>query len=54
VARVTELAGPWEAVNTAANPAAIVPQESDWRHNLQDGQTRRVFPARSVTVLRFE
>ncbi|HEY3269385.1 MAG TPA: family 16 glycoside hydrolase [Armatimonadota bacterium] len=53
-ARVTVLAGPLDAVNTAANPGAIVPKEREWTHGLKDGVTRYTFPPRSFTVIRFE
>ncbi len=54
VARVTTLAGPLNAVNTAAAPNAVVPQETEWTHALKDGGTRYTLSPRSFTVLRFE
>ncbi len=53
-AQVTELAGPLQAVNTAARPYAIVPQSREWRHALNDGTVRYTFLPYSVTVIRFE
>ncbi len=54
VAEVTELSGPLNPANTAANPDAFVPKRSQWRYELHDGDTTRVFLPRSVTVIRFE
>ena len=54
VAQVWELSGPLEAVNTADRPHAVVPQESLWKHEIQDGSTTYAFPPHSFTVLRFE
>jgi hypothetical protein len=54
IARAIELAGDFDAVNTAAEPYKIVPKESQWRHEIKDGTTTRVFPPHSFTVLRFE
>jgi alpha-L-arabinofuranosidase len=50
VAQVTELSGPLDAVNTADQPEAIVPQQRDWPH----ANGRYAFPPHSFTVLRFE
>lgn len=52
--RVTELAGPLEARNTAAEPTAIVPRQRTWQHALQDGAAHYSFPPYSVTVMRWE
>jgi len=49
--RVAELAGELDAVNTAARPDAIVPQQRGWKHGLADGKTGYTFPPRSVTVM---
>lgn len=54
VAQVTELSGPLDARNTAAEPEAIIPRRRGWNHDLSDGQTTYAFPPYSVTVLRFE
>jgi alpha-L-arabinofuranosidase len=54
VAQAMELSGTFEAVNTAANSDQIVPKQSQWQHGLKLGQTTRVFPPHSFTVLRFE
>src|SRR5206468_2650333 len=37
VAKVVELAGNLDAVNTAAEPRRVAPVERDWRHGVQDG-----------------
>jgi hypothetical protein len=53
-AQAVEVSGDLEAVNTAAEQDKIVPKQSLWPHGLKDGQATRVFPANSITVLRFE
>jgi hypothetical protein len=52
-AQVTQLAGPLDAVNTAATPNAIVPRQCEWEHGLKDGRTSYTFPARSFTIIRW-
>ena len=47
--RCTELAGPADAVNTAATPTAVVPV--DRTVTVTDGVVRHTFPARSFSVL---
>jgi hypothetical protein len=54
VAHVEELAGPMEAVNTAADPERIKPRSFDWRHALREGGATYSFPPYSFTVIRFE
>jgi alpha-L-arabinofuranosidase len=54
VVHVEELAGPLEAVNTAADPERIKPRSFDWRHALRDGAATYRFPPYSFTVIRFE
>jgi len=54
VAQATELSGPWEARNTAAQPNAIAPRERSWPRALKEGPADYTFPPYSVTVLRFE
>jgi hypothetical protein len=54
IAKVAELSGPLDAVNTAADPRKVVPTEREWRHDLKDGATNYTFPPRSFTILRFE
>jgi alpha-L-arabinofuranosidase len=54
VAQVWELAGPFEAVNTADNQHAITPRHSWWKHAMKDGGASDTFPPHSFTVLRFE
>jgi hypothetical protein len=53
-AEVTVLCGPWDAVNTARHPRAIVPQQSRWEHRISGGRTTCTFAPRSVTVMRIE
>jgi alpha-L-arabinofuranosidase len=53
-ARVIDLSGPLDAVNTAAQPQAIVPQQKPWNHGVRDGDMTYTFPAHSVQVLSFE
>jgi alpha-L-arabinofuranosidase len=53
-AKVTELSGPTDAVNTAVDTGKIVSKESTWNHGLNDGRTSYTFPPHSFTVLRFE
>src|SRR5262249_18786682 len=53
-ARVTELSGHLDAVNTADRPRAIVPKQSDWKHGLKKGRTQRTFPPHSFTIIRWE
>jgi hypothetical protein len=54
VAQVTELAGPPGAVNTVAQPRAIVPRSRPWPHAADGGNARYTFPPYSFTVLRWE
>ncbi len=44
-ARVTELAGPLGAVNTAEQPDAIIPQQRDWKHALEPRGGHLYLPA---------
>jgi hypothetical protein len=53
-AKVTELSGPMDAVNTAVDTGKIVAKERVWNHALKDGKTSYTFPPHSFTVLRFE
>jgi len=53
IAKLVELSGPYAARNTAAQPKAIIPAESDWQHQMKDGETNYTFPARSITVIRW-
>jgi hypothetical protein len=53
-ARVAELSGPLDARNTAAHPRAIVPQERDWQHGVEDGKASYSFPPRSITIIKWE
>jgi hypothetical protein len=54
VARVAELSGQLDEVNTAAKPQRVAPRNKEWRHGLTDGEGRYTFPAHSVTVVRLE
>jgi len=49
-----ELSGTLGEVNTAAKSDNIVPKQTQWQHEIENGQTTRVFPPYSFTVLRFE
>lgn len=56
-AKVTELAGPLNKVNTAEQPMAIAPKESEWAHGCGAGNgvsAARSFAPNSYTVVRFE
>jgi Alpha-L-arabinofuranosidase C-terminal domain len=53
-ARVEELSGPLDAVNTADSPTNIVSRSTQWRHDFKNGQASYQFPAFSVTVIRLE
>ena len=53
-AKVTELSGPMDAVNTAIDTGKIVAKERVWNHALKGGKTSYTFPPHSFTVLRFE
>ncbi|HEX4000087.1 MAG TPA: alpha-L-arabinofuranosidase C-terminal domain-containing protein [Pirellulales bacterium] len=53
-AEVTELSGPMDAVNTAEKPSAIVPRHSLWKHEANVGGASRMFPAHSISAIRFE
>lgn len=54
LARVTTLAGPLEARNTAAQTNRIVPRHSEWAHHAAEGVVQYTFDPFSVTALRFE
>jgi Domain of Unknown Function (DUF1080)/Alpha-L-arabinofuranosidase C-terminal domain len=51
VARVETLAGPLNAQNGGANPHAVEPTVVNWKHGLNDGETRVTFPAHSFTII---
>jgi DUF1680 family protein len=53
-AQLTELSGPLEARNTAAQPRAVIPHQRDWKHHMLGGRSHYAFPPYSVTVIRFE
>jgi hypothetical protein len=54
LAQVTEFFGPLDTANSAEQPKRVVPRSSEWKHEMQDGKTRRSFPPRSFTILRWE
>jgi hypothetical protein len=49
-----ELAGPADAVNTAAEPNRWAPRRFEWRHEMAGDAVRYTFPSRSFTVLTFQ
>jgi hypothetical protein len=53
-AHVTELVGPGNAANTADNPTAVVPKETEWDISKTIGHPTREFPAHSFTIIQFE
>lgn len=54
LAKVEELAGPLDAVNTAAQPGRITPKQLNCRHEFANGKLLYTFPPLSFTVLKFE
>jgi hypothetical protein len=54
IARVAELSGRPDEVNTVANARQVALREKEWRRGLADGEGRYSFPAHSVTVVRLE
>ncbi len=52
-ARVIELSGVLDAVNTAAQPDAVIPHQTRWQHAVRDGTTNYTFPPRSVLTMSF-
>ncbi|MDE2509274.1 MAG: hypothetical protein KGM43_18895, partial [Planctomycetota bacterium] len=53
-AAVEQLAGPWDAANTAAASTRIASKRREWRHEVKNGVVRFEFPPRSFTILRFQ
>jgi hypothetical protein len=53
-AKVTELSGPMNAVNTADQPNAVTPKSIDWQFKLSAGAASYTFPPRSLTIIRLE
>jgi alpha-L-arabinofuranosidase len=53
-AKVTELSGALEAVNTADKTDNIVPKGRAWIHGLNNGKADYTFPPHSFTVIRIE
>jgi hypothetical protein len=54
VANVIELSGQLNAANTADKPNAIVPVQSEWKHEIKEGKTARTFPPHSFTIIRWQ
>ena len=54
VAKVTEVSGKLDDVNTAAEPRRVVPRNTPWRHGLAEDGGRYTFPAYSLTILQLE
>ncbi len=53
-AKVVTLTGALDAVNPPEEPQRIAPRESQWRHDLKDGEAAYTFPPYSFTILRLE
>ncbi len=53
-ARVIELSAPLDAVNTAAQPDAVIPRQTQWQHAIKDGTTTYTFSSHSVLAMSFE
>ncbi len=53
-AQVTELSGPLDAVNSANQPKAIVPKQSQWQSAMEEGKTSYTFRAHSFTIIRWQ
>ena len=53
-ARVEDLSGPPDGVNTADQPEKFRPRIADWRHEMAGGKARYTFPAYSITFLTLE
>ena len=54
MAEVSELAGPLDAENTAAQHERIRPRQFQWQHEMKDGRMRYVFAGQSFTVIRIQ
>jgi hypothetical protein len=54
IARVTEMSGPLDAVNSADKPNAIVPKQKQWMHEMKDAKASYAFPPHSFTILRWQ
>jgi alpha-L-arabinofuranosidase len=51
-AELTEITGPLDAVNTAADPHRVTPTQRAWSAEFHDSTASYTFPARSFTILR--
>ena len=54
VARITELCGKLNDVNTPEEPERVKPVEKQWEHRFQGGGIQYTFPPRSFTMMRLE
>jgi alpha-L-arabinofuranosidase len=54
MARVIELAGRLEDLNTPGEPRKIIPRERDWRHEIKEGRLQYTFPPYSFTIIVLE
>jgi alpha-L-arabinofuranosidase len=54
VAQVAVLAGPLGAMNTGDKTDTIVSKQSEWQHQIKDGNARFTFAPYSFTIIRFE
>lgn len=53
-AKLMQLTGGLDDVNTPENPEKIVPQQSEWTQHINDRAAAYVFPPYSFTLFRFE
>jgi len=53
-ARVIELKGEPEAINTPDQPKKIIPKEKKWHYKTEKEVIKYIFPKHSFTVIRFE
>lgn len=52
-ARVIQIRGELDDVNTLDEPEKIVPREEDWKYKIEHGEIPYVFPPHSFTIIRF-
>ncbi|HEY2585587.1 MAG TPA: alpha-L-arabinofuranosidase C-terminal domain-containing protein, partial [Tepidisphaeraceae bacterium] len=53
-AELTEITGPLDAVNTAADPRHVAPTQRTWAAEFHDGAARYKLPAHSFTIFRWQ
>jgi hypothetical protein len=53
-ADVADISAALNAKNTAAEPNFVVSRTRQWQHGLKDGKTSYSFPARSITIIRWQ